>query len=209
MSGHLPLFIDLSDRKIVIFGGGSVGERKATLFSKYAKVVVVSRGFTEKLKKLRDRIKLVQVEEIGEEIVQSHVTGAFLVIPATSSSRLNTMIARIAISNRALVNRVDEVSEVIVPSIIDRDRIAVAISTGASSPALTRYMREKLEEVITPEFAEMARLQEEMRKILRRDVESQMKRRQILWEILNDDTIWEARKESREEAWRLAKAHIK
>jgi len=209
LSGHLPLFIDLNGRRVVIFGGGGVGERKAILFSKYAEVVVVGRKFTERLKNLEDHVNLIQMDEIGEEIIQSYVTGAFLVIPATSSTSLNTLIARIAASHGALVNSVNGVSEVIVPSIIDRDGIAVAISTGASSPALSRYMREKLEEVITPDFAEMARLQEELRKILKRDVKNQTERRRILWEILNDAAIWEALKESPGKACTLAKAHIK
>ncbi|CAD7770448.1 Precorrin-2 dehydrogenase [Candidatus Methanoperedenaceae archaeon GB50] len=208
MSRHLPLFIDLSDRKVVIFGGGSVGERKATLFSKHAKVVVVSREFTDGLKSLEGRVDLVQVDEIREEVVRSWVAGAFLVIPATSSATLNRMVARVAVSERALVNSVDEVSEVIVPSIIDYGEITIAISTSASSPALSRYIREKLERVITPEFVEMARLQKELRRILKRDVKSQRERREILWEVLNDDAIWEALKESHEKAWRLAKRYV-
>jgi precorrin-2 dehydrogenase/sirohydrochlorin ferrochelatase len=205
---HLPLFIDFSGRRVVIFGGGSVGERKALLFSEYAEVMVVSQDFTDTLKHLQHIVNLVEVKDITEEVINTHVKNAFLVIPATNRADLNAKIEQVAHDRGVLVNRVDKVSEVIIPSVIHRGSITIAISTAAASPALSKYLREMLEEIITPEFEDMARLQEEMRKVLKKEVAEQNERRKILWEILRDDEVWKALRDSYEKAYTLSLSHI-
>lgn len=206
---HLPLFIDLSGRRVVIFGGGSVGERKALLFSQYTDDVhVVSRDFTRRLKNSTN-ILLTQVEDLTEETIHTCIKDAFIVIPATNNVKLNNEIAGIARRQGALVNRVDGAeTEVIVPSIIQQGDITIALSTGASSPALAKYLRRQLEEIITPEVSLMAQLQEELREILKNKIPEQRERRKILWEILEDEAVWSALSESYEKAYTLSLSHI-
>ena len=209
MKTHLPLFIDVRGRKIVIFGGGAVGKRKASLFSQYADVTVVSKDFIKEFQHLKNKVTLIESGEITEELIESYVKDAFLVVPSTNNRDLNAAIERLAKEHGALVNRVDKVSEVIVPSVIHRGSITIAISTDALSPALSGYMRKRVEEVITPEFGMMAKLQNEMREILKKEITSQHERKRILFDILNDETIWLALGESYEKAYSLSLSYIR
>ncbi len=206
----LPLLIDMNDRKVVIFGGGQVGERKAVLFSRYAPTTVISRSFTPAIKELgRQGVSLVNTGgELSDDEIALYVRDAFLVVPTTSDLELNRKIRDIAHNNGCLVNSVDGLQDLVVPSIIERGDIILAISTGGASPAFSRYMRQKLEQVIGPQFEDMARLLGEIRPVLKKEVVSQADRSGILWAILEDKDVWNALSESYELAFDIALKHI-
>ena len=210
MKKFLPLMLDLAGKEVVIFGAGAVGERKATLFSEFADVIVISRDFTPVLEKLfgERKIRIIKINDLTDNEVSKHIKNAFIVIPATSDKLFNENIAFIAEKNGKLVNRVDDMGDIIVPSIIRRGDIILGISTMGNSPALSKYIRKKLEEVITPEFEQMAKLQKEMREILKSKVKDQKMRSEILWNIINDDDVWSALGESYEKAFKVASEHI-
>ncbi len=211
MKRLLPLMLDLERKEVVIFGGGSVGERKASLFCEYAVVTVVSREFTPRLNQLslEGKIKPIQVEDLDEEEIHRYLKNAFIAIPATNDALLNEKIADIAERSGKLVNKVDSVGDIIVPSVIRRGDVVIGISTAGQSPALSRYMRHRIEAVITPEFAQMAKLQNEIRETLKSHVQDQKKRREILWNIINDDEVWKALGESYEKAYKVALKHYR
>ena len=207
MRPFLPLFLDLRSKRVVIFGGGSVAERKARLFSGYSKVLLVSRSFTDGLKEMEDEgfVELVQREiSSGAEGFDDYLRGAFIVIPATDSSEVNRCLEEKAIQMGALVNRVDGVGDVVVPSIVRKDPVNIAISTLGESPAFTRYMRQKIEVDLTEAHVKMARLLGELRHQLKTTIPDQSVRRKILWEILSDEEIWRLLDESYEKAYKKA-----
>jgi len=205
---YMPLFLDLSFQKIVIFGGGSVGQRKASLFSKFAQVTVISEDFSEEILALHESNKIdivqINVNEIPSDMIRSYLEGAFLVIPATSNRELSLKIHLIASDMDIFVNSVDSKGNVIVPSVIKRGPVTVGISTLGHSPALSRYTRIKLEHTITPNYADMAHLQDELRTNLKERIDNQPLRKQILWDVLEDDRIWDAFEESYEKAYNIA-----
>src|SRR5659263_244160 len=211
MSEFLPLMIDLHEKEIVIFGGGEVGERKATLFCEHAKVKVVSKEFTPGLDRFHKegKIELIKVNNIGENEIASFLNNAFIVIPATNDPIFNKKISHIAKECGKFINRVDEIGDIIVPSVIRRGDIVIGISTAGQRPALSKYIRQKVEEVITPEFAQMSRLQSEIREILKSSVDDQKKRKDILWNIINDNEVWKGFEESYEKAYINASMHIR
>lgn len=210
MSGFLPLMLDLNEKEIVIFGGGEVGERKASLFCEHAKVTVVSKEFTSGLNRFQEagKIKLIKIKDLREKDISSFLKNAFIVIPAANDVKLNEKIAGIAKESEIFVNRVDDIGDIIIPSVIRRGDIVIGISTGGQSPALSKYIRQKTEEVITPEFEQMSRLQNEIREILKSSVNDQKKRKEILWNIINDNDVWKAFQESYEKAYMKASKHI-
>lgn len=210
MKDFLPLMLDLKGQEVVIFGGGKVGERKASLFCEYANVTVLSREFTPLLNQFSNdgKIKLVKIKELTENEISQYLKNAFIVIPATNDASLNEKITKIANLNGKLVNRVDDRGNIIVPSVIERGDIIIGISTFGQSPALSKYIRERIEKVITPEFELMSRLQNEIREILKSHVKDQMKRKEILWNIINDNEVWAALGESYDKAYKLASKHI-
>jgi len=210
MNKFLPLILDLAGKEVVIFGGGAVGERKALLFSDMSDVSVISRDFTPALTKCfnEGKINIMKVKDLTDDDISDHIKNAFIVIPATSDTLFNEKIASIAKKSGKLVNRVDDRGDIIVPSVIRRGDIILGISTLGNSPALSKYIRKKLEEVITPEFEHMAKLQKEMREILKSQVKDQKMRSEILWNIINDDDVWWAFGESYEKAFKVASEHI-
>lgn len=204
----LPLMIDLSGKKVVIIGGGSVGERKASLFSKYAETIVVSAGFTPKLEELKNngKVNLIQTDlgSLPDEKIADMISDAFIVIPATNSTSLNSRVVKIAQNSGILINNVESIGDVVVPSVITRGNLTIGISTLGSSPAFSKYTRKKIEQIITPQYADMIRLQDEIRTHLKQNISNQEKRKQILWEILDDDGVWTALSESYEKAYNIA-----
>ena len=211
MSDFLPLMLDLKEKEIIIFGGGEVGERKASLFCEFALVIVISKEFTSGLNGFYEmgKIKLIKVKDITEKDISSYLKKAFIVIPATNDAILNERIAKIARDEGNFVNRVDDIGDIIVPSVIRRGDIVIGISTAGQSPALSKYIRQKIEEVITPEFAQMSRLQNEIRERLKTEVDEQKKRKEILWNIINDNDVWTGFEESYEKAYIIASKHIR
>jgi precorrin-2 dehydrogenase/sirohydrochlorin ferrochelatase len=201
MAGYQPLFVDFTGMKVVIFGGGAVGERKAAYFAG-ADVTVVSREFTIGLEMMQG-VRLVRYDVTGET-VPGLIEGAFLVVAATGDSGLNREITRIARDMGILANSAEGGSDVILPSKIVRGDIIIAISTGGRSPAMARFIRERLEESLGTELSDMVRLQSELRDILKEKVRSQEMRERLLWQVLEDRSIWEALKTSYDDAKRLA-----
>ncbi len=210
MKKFLPLMLDLAGKEVVIFGAGAVGERKASFFSGSAEVTVISRDFTEGIEKLfnEKKIKIIKVGNLTDEEIGGYIKNAFIVIAATSDALFNERTASIAEKCGKLVNRVDDMGDVIVPSVIRRGDIVLGISTLGGSPALSKFIRQRLEELITPEFEQMARLQNKMREMLKLRVIEQKDRSEILWNIINDDEVWGAFSVSYEKAYKVALKHI-
>ncbi|HOV82459.1 MAG TPA: bifunctional precorrin-2 dehydrogenase/sirohydrochlorin ferrochelatase [Methanothrix sp.] len=207
----IPLFLDLRDRKVVIFGGGAVGERKARLFSAYAPVRVFSRDFSQGLLEMAGepgrRLELVECELSARspEELSAYIEGAFIAIPATSDSRLNSAIREAAGRAGILVNSVDERGDVVVPSIIRRGLISIAIATEV--PALTRYLRLHLDDALLDLHADMARLLSQIRSEIRELDLDQRERAAILRRILEDEQVWRLLAVSYEKAYMRARSH--
>jgi precorrin-2 dehydrogenase / sirohydrochlorin ferrochelatase len=202
----LPLFLDLGSRSVVIFGGGSVGERKAKLFSEFSSVTVVSKSFTEGLLQME---KDGSAKLIGADLAQGYheyLESAFMVIPATSDAELNRSIEIAASKKGILVNKVDGIGDVVVPSLIRKGPIAIAIST--KSPALSKYLRQRLESELDENFEGMARLLGQIRKELKKEVPDQNERSRIIWSILSDRVVWKLLNLSYEKAYMRAREQV-
>ena len=204
----MPLFLDLTSRLVVIFGGGNVGERKARLFSQYGPVRVLSRDFSPGLldlvKDLHSQIELVECD-LSSDFAE-YLQGAFIAIPATSDSKLNRAIEEEAALRGILVNKVEGFGDVVVPSVLQRGSIAIAISTEI--PALTKYLRLRLEEELTENYQDMARLLSRIRRENKELVPMQKDRALIIWEILKDDEVWRLLEVSYEKAYMRARSHV-
>ena len=204
----MPLFLDLTSRMVVIFGGGAVGERKARLFSQYGPVKVLSRDFSPGLLHLaKDPQRQIELVECDLSCgFCKYLQGAFIAIPATSDSKLNRSIEEEATAQGILVNNVEEAGDVVVPSILQRGSIAIAIST--ESPGLTKYLRIRLEEELTENYQDMARLLSQIRRENKELVPMQKDRARIIWEILKDDEVWRLLEFSYEKAYMRARSHV-
>jgi len=191
---YLPLLIDFTDKIVVIFGGGAVGERKAKRFSEKALVTVVSSSLTPNLQKMEADGSILFIRKNISELTDGEIfdclSDAFLAIAATSNSEINKKIVSMAKTAGVLINDTEKADEVIIPSFVERGGLLIAVSSGGESPAVTKYARMKIESVIGDDFEQMIELQNEMREYLKTVIPKQRKRQDILWEIMNDDEIW-------------------
>lgn len=183
--------LDLTGRRVLIFGGGDVGARKAAYFEHEAVVTVISRSFSPRLDGLAVRRHETDLASLPDDAIGELLDGAFLAIAATPDPALNNRIGRLCASAGVLFNNAaGKPGDVIIPSVVRGRNYLIAISTGGKSPAVSRYLRMRLES----EYADLDRmidLQEEMRSILRETEPVQAERSRTLWKILLDDEIRE------------------
>ena len=153
---YFPVFFDLAGQKVLIVGGGDVALRKISLLERTgASITVVAPVIAPEL---MARAAAGQLKLAIREFAADDLDGARLVIVATSRRAVNRWIAKLSESRNIPVNVVDdrEASRFIVPAIIDRDPVMVAISTGGTSPVLARRLRERLEAMIPKRIGELA-----------------------------------------------------
>jgi precorrin-2 dehydrogenase / sirohydrochlorin ferrochelatase len=163
---YYPIYLDIKDRNCLVVGGGSVGTRKVeTLLECGAKVTVVSIDAAETLKKFSDR----SVIQLKERAFQSaDLDNMFLVIGATDNEALNFEIYAVARRRGVLCNIADrpEACDFILPSIVNRGDLIIAISTSGKSPAFAKKLRKQLETQFGNEYAEFLDLMGAIRKKL-------------------------------------------
>lgn len=187
----IPLFVDFSGRHVVIFGGGEVASRKAAYFSGEARVLVVSRSFSQKLNVLPVERRVLDVSRIPDDELTGIIDRAFLVIGAFSDRDQNNRIKSICMHKGILFNNANgEPGDVIIPSVTGGANYMLAISTKGNSPALSRFIREYLETQL-PSLDEMVVLQRDLRAQLKHSEPSAPRRNGILREVLNDSVLWE------------------
>jgi precorrin-2 dehydrogenase/sirohydrochlorin ferrochelatase len=163
---YYPLFLDISQRRCVVVGGGNVAERKVErLLACGARVEVVGTILTSALAVLKEKGRLVHHEMDYEEAL---IRGAFLVIGATDNNEVNDRISGDARALGILVNIVDEPAQCdfILPSVVEKGALSIAVSTGGKSPALAKKLRMELDALYGPEYAIlleiMGKLREQM-----------------------------------------------
>jgi precorrin-2 dehydrogenase/sirohydrochlorin ferrochelatase len=197
----IPLFVDCSGRRIVIFGGGAVATRKAAYFAGVADVTVVSRSFSQKLFGLIASRQKADVSALSDDDLLVIVDGAFLVIGALPDPALNNRIGRICKEREILFNNADgKEGDVILPAVTSGKNYTIAISTHGSSPALSRFIRERLEEEY-PALDAMIALQERLREELKAREPDQAARNLVLWQVVHDRAIWHLLTRDPDAAW--------
>jgi len=186
----IPLFVDCSGKRIVIFGGGEVASRKAAYFSGEADVLVVSRSFSHKMSLLPVERRMSDTGRASDEELNGIIDRAFLVIGALSDPDQNNRINNLCKQREILFNSADgETGDVIIPAMSGGKNYMLAISTKGDSPAISRFIREHLESHF-PALDEMIALQRDLRALLKNTEPSQSRRNEILREVLNDRELW-------------------
>jgi precorrin-2 dehydrogenase/sirohydrochlorin ferrochelatase len=188
----IPLFVDCSGRRIVIFGGGEVAARKAAYFSGKADVTVVSRSFVPAFDGLDVKRQELELGAVTDGELAQLLTRAFLVIAAVSDPAINNRIGKVCRAAGVLFNNADgESGDVILPAVTGGKNYTIAISTRGASPAISRFIREYIEEDF-PALDQMIDLQARLREALKASEPDQARRTAILWDVLEDHTVWEA-----------------
>jgi uroporphyrin-III C-methyltransferase / precorrin-2 dehydrogenase / sirohydrochlorin ferrochelatase len=182
---YFPVFFDLTGQKVLIVGGGDVALRKISLLERTGALITVVAP--EIAPELMARAAAGTLRLAIREFEPADLNGARLVIVATSRRAVNRWIANLSESRNIPVNVVDDAqaSRFIVPAIIDRDPVLVAISTGGTSPVLARRLRERLEALIPARIGELASWLKALRRTTREKLRDTDERRRFFEAIVD------------------------
>src|ERR1700721_2638575 len=182
---YFPAFFDLTAQKVLVVGGGEGASRKLALLSRSgAKSTLVA---PEIRPEVAAQAAAGKISVVAREFVPNELDGARLVIVATSRRAVNRWIASLSEARGIPVNVVDDrqASRFIVPAIIDRDPVLVAISTGGASPVLARRLRERLEALIPARIGELASWVKALRKTARDKLRDTDERRRFFEAVVD------------------------
>jgi len=152
---YLPVFLDLRARPVVVVGGGPPAARRARdLLAGAARVTVVSPTLGAELEALAEAGGLAWRPRA---FAPPDVRGAALVIAATGRADVDDAVARAARAARVPVSVVDDASrsDLVFGAVVRRGDLQISVSTGGRSPGLARLVREQLEALFGPEWAEL------------------------------------------------------
>ena len=198
---YYPIYIDIEDREVLIVGGGNVCARKAETMIRYgARVTIVSPEITDEIAGWENDKALVVRRKLYDE---ADLNGASIVIASTDDRCINARVARDCRRRKVPVNVVDvtHLCEFIVPAIIEKGSVQIAVSTGGKSPALARTLKEELQQTIGPEYAEVNDLLGTLRKSAKRVLPTDTDRKRFFDGIIADGILDMLRNGRRRQAY--------
>lgn len=155
---HLPLFADLADRHCLVVGGGVVAERRIRLLRRArARVHVIALELSKPLARLAEE---GEIEHRGSDFESVSLEPYWLIVAATDDRALNARVADAATEAKRFCNVVDDpaLCSFIMPAIIDRDPVTVAVSSGGHSPVLARWVKGLIETTLPDRIGALATL---------------------------------------------------
>ncbi|AXB00440.1 siroheme synthase CysG [Aeromonas caviae] len=189
---YLPIFCRLDNKPVLLVGGGEVAERKARLLlDAGAQLTVVAPDLDPELAELAAN---GTIEWLAGEFAPQQLTGKWLVVAATDRREVNALVYQSANQARIFANVVDDPkrSSFIMPSIIDRSPLMVAISSGGKAPVLARLLREKLEALLPQHLGAVAAFAGSLRERVKARFASMGERRRFWERLLGADRLGQA-----------------
>lgn len=164
---YYPIFLDVLRKPVLLVGGGHVADEKlGKLVEHGADVTIVAPELIPPVRAFVDR---GQAKWEQREFRPGDTAGYFLVMVATDNGAVNRTVADEARAAKILVNAADDAAncDFILPSLVRRGELALAASTGGSSPAMARWLRERLEEFMSDDVVALADLLADVRRDVR------------------------------------------
>jgi precorrin-2 dehydrogenase/sirohydrochlorin ferrochelatase len=205
---YMPLFFDLTGRMCLVVGGGRIAEGRTRLLAAHGAVLrVVAPEVSGGLDALAADGRVAELHR--RPYVPMDLNGVFLALAATDDRDLNARIAESARQRGILCNVADDpdACDVHIPALMRRGDLAVAISTGGASPAVTAQVRGRLEEVFGPEWGALLALLGDLRGATKQRYPSPAERAAAVRGLLDDGRVLALLREGHpDEAGRMARA---
>ena len=159
----LPIFLDLRGRRALVIGTGEVAERKSEALSRAGALV-----------------------EIAARFDPAQLAGCAVAIGADADEACLVALSAAAQAAGIPVNVVDRpaLCSFITPSVIDRDPLVVAVSTGGAAPVLARLVRARIEGLLPPAWGRLAQLADSLKAEIRTALPDVAQRRRVLERVL-------------------------
>ena len=177
----LPIFIDVKNQTCLVIGGGEIATRKIKLLLQAgANVLVVSPELDVQL---IEYVTQGKITHYAEYFQPGHLDGVVLAIAATDDHALNLRASELARQQHIPINVVDnpDLCSFIIPSIVDRSPIVIAVSSSGQSPVLARLLRTHLETIIPHAYSRLAMIAGKFRQQVKQHF-TQPKKRRLFWE---------------------------
>ncbi len=185
---HMPIFMALSNRRALVVGGGQLASRKAALLlNACPQVEILSDAVSPAMARL---IKANGLVHHADPFTPQHLDGVALVIAATDDDALNHAVFDAASARGLPVNIADQpaLCSFILPAIVDRAPVTVAVSTGGRSPVFARHVKALLERALPPGLGHAAQWLARWRQPVRDAFTDEGARRRF-WERIIDGPV--------------------
>lgn len=179
--GYYPIAVDVTGKPCLIIGGGEVAYRKlVALVECGAVVTVISPEIDPRMEPFEGTTLIHRKFQPGD------TTGYVLVFAATRDRAVNAAVYEEAVSNNVPVNVVDdpELCSFIVPAVVRRGDLMIAVTTSGKSPALSKKIRRELQECYGPEYGAFVDLMGELRDAAKSEIATQTQREALFKELL-------------------------
>ena len=189
MSRLYPIYIDLKDRKVVVVGGGAIGQEKIeSLVCSGANVILISPQITSVLQKMVDAGTIQYEKRCYQE---NDEDGAWLVIVACAVQDVNDTIYQICQTKRIFCNVVDVVPLCMfhVPSVVRQGKLQIATSTEGTSPALASRIRKDLQKQFDPAYATLLEIMVPLRAYIKEKYPDDLQKRSKIFTDFVDSNI--------------------
>jgi uroporphyrin-III C-methyltransferase/precorrin-2 dehydrogenase/sirohydrochlorin ferrochelatase len=206
---YFPLFLRLHEQRVVLIGGGAVAARKFTLLlAAGARVRVVAPRLAPELARAG---AAGEIEWIEARFSPYQLDGARLVIAASDDREVNALVAEAAKARGILVNVVDDAerSDAIVPAIVDRNPVIVAISSGGAAPVLATEIRGRIEAMLDHSLGALARFAARFRRSVGAQIRDNNQRRRFWRGLLSGEVALAVRQGREDRAEELLCATLK
>ncbi len=184
---YFPAFLDLNQRRCLVVGGGEVALRKVRLLlNAGARITLQAQTVSDALHALVEKGDIDWVEQNWQE---QSLKNFWLIIAATADPRVNGDIACAAEKEGRWCNVVDdaELSAFIVPAIVDRSPVTVAVSSAGRSPVLARVVKARIEKLLSPRLSLVAEFAGRWRKSVMQTLTNSAIRRRFWERILSGE----------------------
>ncbi len=188
---YLPIFFKASKKQCLVVGGGDIALRKVNLLINSGAIVeCIAPEFCQALLERSEESASLSLTHRAFESMD--VNNQALVVSATDDKDLNAIVSRLASAKNIPVNVVDspDISSFIMPSIVDRSPLLIAISSGGRAPVLARIIRAKLETTIPSAYGKLAQIAGEYRQKVKNKF-SNIKDRRAFWESVLSGVVAE------------------
>jgi len=182
-NGYYPLLLDIAQKPCIVLGGGKVAERKVKMLLKFdAMVKLISPDVTNALRLLAQEGK---INIVRRGYRTTDLRNVSLIFAATDNKKMNNKIRDDARRRNIPVNVVDnpDLCDFIVPSIIKKGPLVIAISTSGVLPLLSKKLRKEIDSIVTKDYIQYADIVGKFRKYIINSIEDKKTRRDIMKKI--------------------------
>ncbi|RBQ25619.1 MAG: Precorrin-2 dehydrogenase [Methanocorpusculum sp. MCE] len=188
----IPLFLDLSESRVLVFGAGEVGVRKARHFTSAARMTIVAEEISPEIFSFSNAsIKQLAISDMEPEDLEKLIGRHNIVIAALSDEKENKRLCAIAKAAGKLYNNATGEGNIRIPSVVSGAEYQIAVTTEKAAPVVPAFIRTYLQAHL-PWLDNMILLQNTLREELKTIVPDQARRAEILLAVIGDAEIQNA-----------------